>query len=672
MSKHGLKRIISLTVSLVMVLGLNNNSGVLAADTDYGNRRGGLERPIVIVNEITEEEYDKAVAEEKQEIRHDSVKNTDNYWSQFSKPYYSYQKGLNDKQIALYDKMYSKLYSMIEGGEALTEMIWGDRYLTPAFSYSGLSEEQAGFVALLLAYEHPELYYLNSGLKINEVPGTNKGTAQLTVYTDFKNGSDRMRAAADIKSRIEWYRGQITGTTAYEREKSIQDLICNNTSYDRGRYDQSCASVFLDGTTVCAGYSEAFELLCNAEGIPAISVTSNFHQWNQVKLDGRWYAVDVTWDDAGLGDPAKSDSVYDYFNISDRTLKEDDDYSKEMHTIEEYPWFYTGRPSCCYDYPGIEKHDWMEATYTWSDDNKTCTATRVCMGDKSHKETEEGTVTSRVVRTRTANSMETIEYTATFKNDDFKTQTKRATKSYLGLSSTDVTIAEDKEVHVSFPKNKYAVVRSGNTKVATVSYDRNKGKLTIKGKNPGKTYIKVKSGKTTERVTVTVNYRPLTVNKESVTVNYNKNKKATVTTLKNKNIEVSSSDPKIAVAKYIKSSGEIIIQGKKKGDAVITVSRKGTQPRYVVVTVEAMTTGVRVADNVSLKPGKYTKLKVTAAPKRSITGDSVTVKSNNEGIATAKFDDKKDKIKISAVSKGRTCVTVKVGKIKKTINVKVR
>ena len=44
------------------------------------------------------------------------------------------------------------------------------------------------------------------------------------------------------------------------------------------------------------------------------------------------------------------------------------------------------------DIPAIG-HDWDAPTYVWSDDGKTCTATRVCKHDDSHVETAEATVT---------------------------------------------------------------------------------------------------------------------------------------------------------------------------------------------------------------------------------------------------------------------------------------
>ncbi|MBP5654717.1 MAG: BspA family leucine-rich repeat surface protein [Clostridiales bacterium] len=69
-------------------------------------------------------------------------------------------------------------------------------------------------------------------------------------------------------------------------------------------------------------------------------------------------------------------------------------------------------------------HLWGEVTYSWSSDNKRCTATRVCSRDASHKETETVNTTSAVTRQATCEQKGVTTYTASFSNSAFATQTK--------------------------------------------------------------------------------------------------------------------------------------------------------------------------------------------------------------------------------------------------------
>ncbi len=66
-------------------------------------------------------------------------------------------------------------------------------------------------------------------------------------------------------------------------------------------------------------------------------------------------------------------------------------------------------------------HDWGEPTYAWNADYSQCTATRVCISDASHVETE---TVSSVAETTPASGTEDgyVTYTATFTNEAFETQ----------------------------------------------------------------------------------------------------------------------------------------------------------------------------------------------------------------------------------------------------------
>ncbi|MBE6015553.1 MAG: hypothetical protein E7241_09360 [Lachnospiraceae bacterium] len=442
------KRIISLIIAVLLALGPVAGTGVFAAEKKAPKYRLGLKRPVIVSGKITLEEYEEIEQRYSVSTRKRSLRSTNDYWKKFSQPYYNFANGLSEAQIDLYDRMYATLYGMIDGGPDLSEEADEESYLTPIVKSTGpMSWDEAVDVAYLLIYNHPELYFLDAGFRVVTVEETGEQTLRLCAYKEFGQGEVRTEKAAELKTIIESYREQITGDTLLEKEESIQDLIVENVEYEYGKYSQSCASVFFEKKSVCAGYAEAFNLLCNAEGIPAIPVTSDAHEWSQVMLDGRWYAVDVTWDDAE--DP---DYRFDFFNISDKTIKSFSDYSKEVHTIEESPWNYVGRPACCYDYPDIENHDWDEPEYFWSEDNKTCTAQRVCIGDKSHIEKEEATVTSKIVEVPTTQVMGTREYTANFMNKGFETQTKKvqdipctpSEQLEIDVSDeTDVTIDED-------------------------------------------------------------------------------------------------------------------------------------------------------------------------------------------------------------------------------------
>ena len=86
--------------------------------------------------------------------------------------------------------------------------------------------------------------------------------------------------------------------------------------------------VFIDGYAVCDGISKAFSLMARIEGMEAIRASgvvisnSENHAWNKVKIDNKWYSLDVTADGLSIitkGEGAKHFEIrtHRYFLIND-------------------------------------------------------------------------------------------------------------------------------------------------------------------------------------------------------------------------------------------------------------------------------------------------------------------------------------------------------------------
>lgn len=79
-------------------------------------------------------------------------------------------------------------------------------------------------------------------------------------------------------------------------------------------------------------------------------------------------------------------------------------------------------------------HNYSVPTYTWSADNKTCTAERICLRDSNHRETETVNTTANIIQYQSCETDELTTYTAVFTNSAFATQTRAniKTKDKLG------------------------------------------------------------------------------------------------------------------------------------------------------------------------------------------------------------------------------------------------
>ena len=136
-----------------------------------------------------------------------------------------------------------------------------------------------------------------------------------------------------------------------------------------------------------------------------------------------------------------------YLGIEERwnnlTIESDNDYCLKaakifhLHTHANdlafnatYHWYQCTDEACpVKDEPqaqdGCALHEWKngEATYKWSADNQKCTAERKCTAC-GNVESETASTTSQVVQKKNCTLPELTTYSAKFKNDAFKQQTK--------------------------------------------------------------------------------------------------------------------------------------------------------------------------------------------------------------------------------------------------------
>lgn len=117
-------------------------------------------------------------------------------------------------------------------------------------------------------------------------------------------------------------RGVPAEGSTYDKVKHIYESLILFTEYDTEcAYNQSMASVFLQGKSVCAGYAKAVQYLLHEIGIPctyisgsAIPFTSENgnpepHAWNIVEINGQYYYIDATWGDPVLYEGQKKKEI---------------------------------------------------------------------------------------------------------------------------------------------------------------------------------------------------------------------------------------------------------------------------------------------------------------------------------------------------------------------------
>lgn len=121
--------------------------------------------------------------------------------------------------------------------------------------------------------------------------------------------------------------------------KTFHDYIINNTKYDSNRSDRKIVDYksdiaygpLIEGYGLCGGYTDAMALFLDYYKIPNFKVISENHIWNAVRVDGKWYHLDLTWDDP-ISKSGKDILEYTFFLIKTEKLLQ---LEKEQHIFDQ-------------------------------------------------------------------------------------------------------------------------------------------------------------------------------------------------------------------------------------------------------------------------------------------------------------------------------------------------
>ena len=199
--------------------------------------------------------------------------------------------------------------------------------------------------------EYPEIFYVNGFYQYYYYPSTGKLTTLCFVYcSESKDKISSMgetfdKAVNEVLSHVrsDW--------SDFEKVLYFHDYLTINAKYDYDRMIENklptvsftAYGALVDGAAVCDGYSAAFKLLCERSGVDAeiMRSTGMNHSWNLAKLNGRWYHIDITWDDpvdTDMGAEKPGYTGHSYFLLADSEISKDHDgWSTSKNAGQKYP-----------------------------------------------------------------------------------------------------------------------------------------------------------------------------------------------------------------------------------------------------------------------------------------------------------------------------------------------
>lgn len=216
----------------------------------------------------------------------------------------------------------AKLQAYATGSEHLLRMMAGAR---DAFQYDYPDAFWIDFSAITfrvtLSNDGRYHAYLGAGRRDDYfLPGfsVNEASGKITIENAKKQYEEKMQEALTaIKASAEKETDSttqeeklaraahdyITKNMIYRYEYEVENYNSTTTTYSNARTAYDC---LIYGEGVCESYTRGYKAILDRLGIPCVCVTGAYivtntqteqHIWNYVKIDGKWYGVDVTMDD---------------------------------------------------------------------------------------------------------------------------------------------------------------------------------------------------------------------------------------------------------------------------------------------------------------------------------------------------------------------------------------
>lgn len=190
------------------------------------------------------------------------------------------------------------------------------------------------------SYDRPDIFYLDPN-KFSITVETSRRALRTTynVYISCGNNKNYLEDGFSSKqqineaiSKVESFKKQFVVQMSamnsdYEKIKALHDWIIDNVEYDismKQTHKYNIYGALTERKVVCEGYAKLFKYILDDIGIECVLASgtavnsegnSERHMWNYVKLEGKWYAVDCTWDDPVVigGGKVGKDIKYKYF-----------------------------------------------------------------------------------------------------------------------------------------------------------------------------------------------------------------------------------------------------------------------------------------------------------------------------------------------------------------------
>ena len=197
---------------------------------------------------------------------------------------------LNSAERTLYNNLANACNAVLSSSQTYTSQYID--YIS--FDSNSISSSRLEQILYMFYYSNPQYFFLTNGYRFGQ------NFVYPMMYSDYQNGTVRRNAYNSINSITNTWMADINKcTNDLTKEQAIYQKIANAVSYSTGAHHQSIAGALLDRQCYGSGYAMTMTYFCNAAGLDCITVITENHAWNRVKIFNDWYEIDVSLMDQG-------------------------------------------------------------------------------------------------------------------------------------------------------------------------------------------------------------------------------------------------------------------------------------------------------------------------------------------------------------------------------------
>ncbi len=315
------KKLLSALLSIILLFSagctgktvINNNyMGSEAVDSEpVSSEKSGSEdlvtsETITVKPNVDKSESGSSVSSEVIESNSEPVGTI--IWGEQSEYYPYFYTHLTDNQKALYNRMF----------QAAVNLSTKEIFVSDAENYK---KSDVSIAYMALSTDYPDIFWLDGRYTILAYKEDDVIREYYVRISYDRSYEQAMLQSLELKEKVDGILEQVENMGILQTERFFHDYLCNNVEYSLEANDDNYTAygALTKGKAVCEGYSRAMLLLCRSAGINCTLVRGTAdntpHMWNVIEIYGKWYHLDVTWDDPIRENPGDTEPIYTYFNL---------------------------------------------------------------------------------------------------------------------------------------------------------------------------------------------------------------------------------------------------------------------------------------------------------------------------------------------------------------------